>query len=552
MALNMSAWAKMNSLKVSNIEKFRLPTLTVAPRPVFTEVAPTQPYIVPGTSRSRPLWFDGRFLAARDLERDQHYFLKGQANLGRAVGFGVIHGLNVIQQPDAETIVIGAGQGITPGGGLVMLSHDLTVRISDLEEQESLQVQFGLSETPAPIARTRTGLYVLALRPVQFTANPITAYPASVQGNTGTQDGSIIEATAVTLVPYPTPAANFDSLSQNAAVARQVFVENETGTVSDSLLPVAMVSIDRGVIQWVDEWMARRESGPLPEGLRFGLTDPSVQQAFLMQYDAQLQQIVTTLTGQSKSPRFAATDYFQALPPAGRIPLAAIDGASFTQIYFPSQINLEMSIIPADELPAVLEESLCLPPIDLTQNADSFADLAVEVLIPVPRKSYAATAQTLKPVTLTSALPQVINARKPLDLLRYFPGKIVLPPPMEGVTWPSIIGNRVYGYYIRKRSVPAFVSFTLTATTTNLAVSPVTGSSATQYVATVAPAAATGTVVFQDGAAVIGTVDLSAGVATLVLPTLAAGTHSLTAIYQGDTNYATSTSAAVTETVPAT
>src|SRR5437868_2701573 len=93
--------------------------------------------LVRNSTRTRPLWFNGRFLAAQDLKRDQDYFLAGQAALGRAAGFGVIHGLNVTRavsggEPDAETIIITAGHGITPGGYPVVLSSDLTVRISDI------------------------------------------------------------------------------------------------------------------------------------------------------------------------------------------------------------------------------------------------------------------------------------------------------------------------------------------------------------------------------------------------------------------------------------
>ena len=127
---------------------------------------------------SRPLWFDGRFLAAGDLKREQNYFLQRQAELGQAGGFGVLHGLLVDQgatatQPaTAETIVIHAGVGITPAGGLVMIPADLTIQLSDLADEENLEVQFGLSTSPQQPARTRTGVYVLALRPVEFTANP--------------------------------------------------------------------------------------------------------------------------------------------------------------------------------------------------------------------------------------------------------------------------------------------------------------------------------------------------------------------------------------------
>ena len=40
--------------------------------------------------RKRPRYFDGRFLAARDLTREQTYFLTRQADLGRAGGSGVV------------------------------------------------------------------------------------------------------------------------------------------------------------------------------------------------------------------------------------------------------------------------------------------------------------------------------------------------------------------------------------------------------------------------------------------------------------------------------
>src|ERR1035437_6619969 len=76
--------------------------------------------VVLDSRRTRPRWFDGRFLAAKDLEREQDYFLQRQADLGQAGGFGVMHGLTVDQGPvtgqptDAETIVIHAGDGVTP------------------------------------------------------------------------------------------------------------------------------------------------------------------------------------------------------------------------------------------------------------------------------------------------------------------------------------------------------------------------------------------------------------------------------------------------------
>jgi len=59
----------------------------------------------------------------------------------------------------------------------------------------------------------------------------------------------------------------------------------------------------------------------------------------------------------------------------------------------------------------------------------------------------------------------------------------------------------------------------------------------------------TGTVSFPDGTTVLGTSTIAGGVATLTTSTLAVGSHSITAVYSGDTNFAALTSAVLTEAV---
>ncbi len=63
------------------------------------------------------------------------------------------------------------------------------------------------------------------------------------------------------------------------------------------------------------------------------------------------------------------------------------------------------------------------------------------------------------------------------------------------------------------------------------------------------PSAATGTVSFFDGATNLGSGTLSSGVATYSTSSLAIGTHSITAVYSGDTNFGTVTSAALSEVI---
>jgi hypothetical protein len=434
--------------------------------------------LVIDSNRTRPLWFDGRFLAARDLQREQDYFLQRQADLGQAAGFGVVHGLQV-QTPaandltaDAQTLILRAGQGTTPAGELVLLPSDITVHLSDLPDEQNLDSQFNLSEIPNAPARTRSGLYVVGLRPVEFTANPITSYPTSIQGTRTTHDGDIVEATAITLVPWPNPAtwsgvSSQDQTLLRAAVARQVFLGSNSSPVSSDILPLAMISLQRGIIQWVDPYLVRRDAGPQYSGLRFGLTNPATQQAFLQQYDAQLQETVSSRTLSGTSASFAAANYFQALPPAGRFPLASLTINSsnttqtFAQAFFPQQLDVRLSVIPVDEIAALIEDSMSLPPIDLTLPASAYADLAVFALIPVPRAGFAALKNNLPTLAPNPTLPQVLSFRTPTELLNLYRGTvgIVQPTQSQNSAWASAIGNQTYGFYIRARSSPAYVSF---------------------------------------------------------------------------------------------
>ena len=93
----------------------------------------------------------------------------------------------------------------------------------------------------------------------------------------------------------------------------------------------------------------------------------------------------------------------------------------------------------------------------------------------------------------------------------------------------------------------------LTSTTTAVTSSanPSTYGSPVTLTATVTPSSGpTGSVTFKDGSTVLGTQPLSAsGQASYQTSSLAAGTHSITAVYSGDSTYASSTSPALSQSV---
>ena len=73
----------------------------------------------------------------------------------------------------------------------------------------------------------------------------------------------------------------------------------------------------------------------------------------------------------------------------------------------------------------------------------------------------------------------------------------------------------------------------------------------TATVSALSPGAGTpaGNVIFRDGATTLGTVSLVNGKATLSTGSLSRASHTITAAYQGNTNYSTSTSPSLTQTV---
>jgi hypothetical protein len=95
---------------------------------------------------------------------------------------------------------------------------------------------------------------------------------------------------------------------------------------------------------------------------------------------------------------------------------------------------------------------------------------------------------------------------------------------------------------------------TTTTTTTSLmsSLNPSTVGQSVTFTATVTPNGSgtpTGSVTFKDGGATLGSANLSGGEASYSTSSLSAGTHSITAVYGGDTNFSASTSSALSQNV---
>ena len=128
-----------------------------------------------------------------------------------------------------------------------------------------------------------------------------------------------------------------------------------------------------------------------------------------------------------------------------------------------------------------------------------------------------------------------------------------------GSTFPINVSGLVSQNYTLT-TVPGTLTIVTATTTTALTIMNATSTTATRSVtsqygdpailtATITPTSATGTVVFSNGSTVVGTASVSGGTATLTGSSQSVGTKTITTSYQGDANYAASTSSPVTAIV---
>ncbi len=415
--------------------------------------------IITDDRRRRPLWFDGRFLDAQALNAEQNYFLARQSDYGRIAGAGVVEGLEVTIEPGrSRALSIAAGFGLTPAGTQVVLPNPIDVDLAAVVQTQQLDARFGLSSLPKQPPHNRTGIYIVALRSVEYTGNRIASYPTHVDARRVTEDGSVIEATAVTLVPYPDAGAGTELVQRRKYIAEEIFVDGSRKGQPEDLLPLAMVALDHGVIKWLDMFMVRREIGYRERNLwGLGLSPRPLRAAHLQQYGAHLEEVESRFGGGSG---FSASDHFTVLPPAGPMPLAGIDGDSLAHTFFPAEMDVELSIVPEDELAALIEESMALPPLDLRLSGAAQEATSVVVVIAVPRHQLRVWSQRLNSLSrvLPPARPGMLAKRKPLAALTQLMARrdsgVGQPRAAQGETgWREVLARQPRLWYLRRRNL---------------------------------------------------------------------------------------------------
>ena len=280
-----------------------------------------QSAVVLDERRSRPVWFDGLFLTAAALAREQSYVLSRQADLARTLGTGVIEGLEVEEVTGRPTALrIRRGHGLTPTGEPVVLERDLLVELADIPNEQRIERSLGRPVRPTPPRETRSGLFVLALRPLEYTAEPSASYPTTVDEPRRLEDSVVREVALLTLIPF----ADAGALGEPAAAPR---ARRRARLRRRRARPAGRTRCrwprsSSPPTRWpgsTSGWRGARPAWPRPTSWAWGSPPSRVRAAHLRQYDAMLADLDRGPAGPALA---GAAEHFTLLP-GGRAPARA-------------------------------------------------------------------------------------------------------------------------------------------------------------------------------------------------------------------------------------
>jgi hypothetical protein len=335
-----------------------------------------QPFLEGGIRNTN--FFNGRLLSAEDLRREQQANRERDAQLAKAIGAGVVSGLEVERAPQSggsgltnAVVSVRAGLALNENGQSLSLPLDTEVAL--VRELETVNEEAGLFATCAPPQQTAVvsgaGVYLLVVTPASGYEQRA---PASGLGNTGlTSPGCgskyavegvqfrLIDVDVNTNAAIPADlraelsalmsaggAADLSLLrnllaqlcsgeSRRRSFVADPFVEETEsvgaklttslklqGTLTRCDVPLALIYWTASGIGFTDMWSVRRRPAGRPDADAWSpaLDDGRVANAEAMfrQFQEQLDEI---RRDHPHPAGVSAKAYFRYLPPAGMLPL---------------------------------------------------------------------------------------------------------------------------------------------------------------------------------------------------------------------------------------
>ena len=366
---------------------------------------------------TRTHYFDGRLLTAEDLERDQIYLDQRLREVGKVLGQGILRGLDISYDKFTGLLTVSAGQAVTSAGRVLHLGSSLIVDLGD----RALISQLNSGH----YRRFNRALFAVVLRYVEVATDVAEVFPTNLASKRGADYALVTESVQLGLVQLPTRLPQQDPLHIRAGLIRELLGNAEAEAfIPEDGVALGILAIQNDTPQWLDSQLLRHP-------LRSDLSPGDLQQDLSRQYEALLTDIMTARQTGSLNNNFAARDYVDLLPPAGSLPLEAVNPVNGYQRFFPDDFDVHIAPIRQAELALIKAESMALPNIKLATEEDT----EIVILVPLSNQVYGHYARQLErdynPVTRD--LPQH-------DLLRLklYPTRPVHEIDTDATVWQAI------------------------------------------------------------------------------------------------------------------
>lgn len=371
-------------------------------------------------------YFQGRVLTAEDLANDQDGDRRRRAQLGRAIGPGVVSGLEARVEVAGPSPVISVepGLAITAEGGTIALDQKVSLALfGEIETSASEGGVFGPCRAAGPgIDLSGDGAYVLLLSPASAyreRAPRVGLGSDGIAGACGARwrvEGATLRLAALPLSGRADIGADFDAIAalddpSSVATAEQtrrivsrfrnhlahiclpdaaaawaapalqagsppvfdapssILADLAAGSdapIAACDVPLAVFYVDLFGLRFVDRWAARRLARPtIPAGALSLLPAHGLER--LLQFQEHLDEVAEAAPSPS-SVRIG--DYFRFVPPAGWFPASGASVAGFSPTQFlGAHAGGTSGRVSAGQAADLVDRSLRHRPVDLATGS---------------------------------------------------------------------------------------------------------------------------------------------------------------------------------------
>ncbi len=336
---------------------------------------------------TRSHYFDSRLLTAEDLNRDQIYLDGRLRELGQALGYGIIRGLELTLDASEATLTLQAGMAVSRAGRVLEVTRELKL---------DLTARAFISElNNGRFRRIDRALYAVVIKYSEQGTDIAEVFPTDLGENRRFSYDVMTEGVQFSLVRLPQAFGQQNEVVIRANLLRE-WLNDATagGAVPEDGVGLGILAVANDRPQWLDSELIRQP-------LRANNKPGDLQADFCRRYNRLLVDVQQQRAGASLSNDFAASDYFRLLPPVGLLPKEAINPMTGRQGYFPEHHNVWIAPVRLSDVEQVRLESMSLPLIDLSSREP--ADIVV--MVPLSNSDYGQSAQLLERPATTGGNP---------------------------------------------------------------------------------------------------------------------------------------------------